>query len=53
MGELQPTGETCEILEERLPGESNQLIVEICGVLGRLHSKEGLAQSNNRSKVEL
>jgi hypothetical protein len=25
-------------------------IVELCGVLGRLHSKQGLAQSNNNAR---
>lgn len=29
-------------------GES---VVEICGVLGRLHSGQGLAQSNNNAKL--
>ena len=27
------------------------LAVEICGVLGRLHSIQGLAQSNNNAKL--
>ena len=27
------------------------LVVEICGVLGRLHSIQGLAQSNNNAKL--
>jgi hypothetical protein len=27
------------------------LAVEICGVLGRLHSNQGLAQSNNNAKL--
>jgi hypothetical protein len=31
----------------------NLVGVELCGVLGRLHSIEGLAQSNNNCKVEL
>ena len=26
-------------------------VVEICGVLGRLHSGQGLAQSNNNAKL--
>jgi hypothetical protein len=26
-------------------------VVEICGVLGRLHSNQGLAQSNNNAKL--
>jgi hypothetical protein len=26
------------------------LVVELCGVLGRLHSKQGLAQSNNNAR---
>jgi len=26
-------------------------VVEICGVLGRLHSVQGLAQSNNNAKL--
>jgi hypothetical protein len=29
----------------------NLLGVELCGVLGRLHSIEGLAQSNNNAKL--
>ncbi len=29
----------------------NQLVVEICGVLGRLHSSQGLARSNNNAKL--
>ena len=28
------------------------LVVELCGVLGRLHSNEGLAQSNNNAKLK-
>jgi hypothetical protein len=31
----------------------NLVGVELCGVLGRLYSIEGLAQSNNNCKVEL
>jgi hypothetical protein len=27
------------------------LVVELCGVLGRLHSKRGLAQSNNNARL--
>jgi hypothetical protein len=29
----------------------NQLVVELCGVLIRLHSSEGLAQTNNNAKL--
>jgi hypothetical protein len=29
----------------------NLLVVEVCGVLGRLHSAEGLAQSSNNAKL--
>jgi hypothetical protein len=51
-GELQPIGGTSERLDERLPGETeNMLVVEICGVLGRLHSSQGLARSNNNAKL--
>jgi hypothetical protein len=32
--------------------KQNLLIVEICGVLGRLHSNQGLAQSNNNAKLK-
>jgi hypothetical protein len=49
-GELQPTDRTCKRLEERLPGETNLVGVELCGVLERLHSM-GLAQSNNNAKL--
>jgi hypothetical protein len=38
-------------LEERLPAKRNLVGVELCGVLGRLHSIEGLAQSNNNAKL--
>ena len=31
--------------------KQNLLVVEICGVLGRLHSIEGLAQTNNNAKL--
>jgi hypothetical protein len=31
--------------------KQNLLVVEICGVLGRLHSNQGLAQSNNNAKL--
>jgi hypothetical protein len=31
--------------------KQNMLIVEICGVLGRLHSSQGLAHSNNNAKL--
>jgi hypothetical protein len=27
------------------------LVVEICGVLGRLHSSQGLARSNNNAQM--
>jgi hypothetical protein len=27
------------------------LIIEICGVVGRLHSSQGLANSNNNAKL--
>jgi hypothetical protein len=27
------------------------LVIEICGVLGRLHSIQGLARSNNNAKL--
>jgi hypothetical protein len=27
------------------------LVVGLCGVLGRLHSKQGLAQSNNNARL--
>jgi hypothetical protein len=30
----------------------NLVGVELCGVLGRLHSIEGLAQSNNNAKLK-
>jgi len=29
----------------------NLLVVEICGVVGRLHSSQGLARSNNNAKL--
>jgi hypothetical protein len=29
----------------------NLVSIELCGVLGRLHSIEGLAQSNNNAKL--
>jgi hypothetical protein len=29
----------------------NLLVVKICGVLGRLHSSQGLARSNNNAKL--
>jgi hypothetical protein len=29
----------------------NLLVVEICGIVGRLHSSQGLAQSNNNAKL--
>jgi hypothetical protein len=29
----------------------NLLVIEICGVLGRLHSNQGLAQSNNNANL--
>jgi hypothetical protein len=32
-------------------GKQNLLGLELCGVLGRLHSIEGLAQSNNNAKL--
>jgi hypothetical protein len=32
-------------------GKQNLLVVEICGVLGRLHSSQGLAHSNNSAKL--
>jgi hypothetical protein len=38
-------------LEERLPGEQSRLVVGICGVVGRLHSNQGVAQSNNNTKL--
>jgi uncharacterized low-complexity protein len=38
-------------LEERLPAKRNLVGIELCGVLGRLHSIEGLAQSNNNAKL--
>jgi hypothetical protein len=50
-GDLQPTSGTRERLEERLPREQDLLVVEICGVLGRLHSSQGLAHSNNNAKL--
>jgi hypothetical protein len=31
--------------------KQNLLVVEICGVLGRLHSSQGLAHSNNNGKL--
>jgi hypothetical protein len=31
--------------------EQSQLVVEFCGVLGRLHSDEGLAQTNNNAEL--
>jgi RNase P subunit RPR2 len=31
--------------------KQSRLIIEICGVLGRLHSSQGLAQSNNNAKL--
>jgi hypothetical protein len=31
--------------------KQNLLVVEICGVLGRLHSSRGLAHSNNNAKL--
>jgi hypothetical protein len=31
--------------------KQNLLVVEICGVLGRLHSNQGLSQSNNNAKL--
>jgi hypothetical protein len=34
-----------------LPGEQSRLVVGICGVVGRLHSNQGLAQSNNNTKL--
>jgi hypothetical protein len=46
MGDLQPTGGTRERLEEQ-----NMLDIGICGVLGRLHSSQGLAHSNNNAKL--
>jgi len=50
-GDLQPTGGTLERLEQRLPGKQSQPVVELCGVLGKLHSSQGLAQSNNNAKL--
>jgi hypothetical protein len=38
-------------LEQRLPGKQSQPVVELCGVLGRLHSSQGLAQANNNTKL--
>jgi hypothetical protein len=32
-------------------GEQDLLVGELCGFLGRLHSLEGLAQSNNNAKL--
>jgi hypothetical protein len=31
--------------------KQNLLVVELCGVLGRLHSNQGLAQSNNNARL--
>jgi hypothetical protein len=31
--------------------KQNLLVVEICGVLGRLHSSQGLAHSNHNAKL--
>jgi hypothetical protein len=31
--------------------KQNMLVVEICGVLGRLHSNQELAHSNNNAKL--
>ena len=32
-------------------GKQSRLVVELCGVLGRLHSNQVLAQSNNNAKL--
>jgi hypothetical protein len=52
------TGVTCNQLVEPVKGwrsnclaKRNLVGVELCGVLGRLHSMEGLAQSNNNAKL--
>jgi hypothetical protein len=50
-GELQSTGGTGERLDERLRRNRNLLVIEICGVVGRLHSSQGLARSNNNAKL--
>jgi hypothetical protein len=31
--------------------KQNLLVVEICGILGRLHSSQGLAHSNNNAML--
>jgi hypothetical protein len=31
--------------------KQNLLVVEICGVLGKLHSSQGIAHSNNNAKL--
>jgi hypothetical protein len=43
--------ETAEDWRSDCLGEQDLLVRELCGFLGRLHSLEGLAQSNNNAKL--
>jgi hypothetical protein len=55
---IMHTGATCDQPVELAKDWSNDclegqnlLVVELCGVLGRLHSNQGLAQSSNNAKL--